>query len=139
PVLGQKRPHNGVDFAAPVGTPVRSVADGVVVSAGFFGHAGNMVKIKHGDRYSTAYLHLSRIGKGIRPGSRVTRGQVIGAVGMTGLATGPHLHFSVFDRGAYVNPLSIDLPRMPSTTEQIPANYLQATLHRLAEQHQRVQ
>lgn len=139
PILGRSRPHNGVDFAAPIGTPVRAVADGVVISAGFSGEAGNLVKLQHGDRFSTAYLHLSRIGAGLHVGSRVTRGQTIGAVGMTGLATGPHLHFSLYDRGTYVNPLGIDLPRMPDHAEKIPHNYLQMVVAELSQQHEKVQ
>lgn len=139
PVLKRTRPHNGVDFAAPIGTPVRAVADGIIASSGYFGDAGKMVKIKHGDRYSTAYLHLSRIDKSIRSGVRVKRGQVIGAVGMTGLASGPHLHFSLFDRGKYVNPMAIDLPRMPIQEEAIPVEYLRATLLKLASHRSDVQ
>ena len=112
PVLKVKRPHNGIDFAAPTGTPVRTVADGIVVQAGYNGGAGNMVKISHGDRYSTAYLHLSSITGGVKAGARVKRGDVIGAVGSTGLATGPHLHFSFFDRDVYVDPFKIKLPTL---------------------------
>ena len=114
PVLKVKRPHNGVDFAAPRGTPVRTVADGKVVFAGRKGGAGIMVKIKHSSRYSTAYLHLSKIAKGIRPGTRVARGQLIGNVGSTGWATGPHLHYSFYDKGRYVDPLKIKLPVLDS-------------------------
>lgn len=139
PLLQRNRAHNGVDFAAPIGTPVRAVADGVVISAGYSAEGGNMVKIQHGDRYSTAYLHLSRFVSGLRAGMRVKRGEQIGAVGMTGLATGPHLHFSFFDRGSYVNPLTISLPTMPTNAEKIPGEYLQATLRELGEQHQKVQ
>jgi murein DD-endopeptidase MepM/ murein hydrolase activator NlpD len=139
PVLKRTRPHNGVDFAAPIGTPVRAVADGVVVTAAFSGGAGNMIKLQHGDRYSTAYLHLSRIAKNVRPGARVTRGQVIGAVGMTGLATGPHLHFSFFDRGRYVNPLTIELPRLPEKFNPVPKGYLQAALQELHAEHSKIQ
>ncbi len=110
PILNVRRPHNGVDFAAPVGTPVRTVGDGVVEFAGWAGGAGNTVKISHGSRWDTAYLHLSKISAGIKKGARVSRGQVIGAVGRTGLATGPHLHFSLYDRGKYVDPLGVALP-----------------------------
>ena len=112
PVLKKRRPHNGVDFAAPTGTPVRSVAHGKVTFAAYKGANGNMVKIKHGDRYSTAYVHLSKIAPGIRRGVSVQRGQIIGAVGATGRATGPHLHFAFYDRGKYVDPLKIKLPTM---------------------------
>lgn len=110
PVLKRSRPHNGVDFAAPTGTPVRSVANGSVVFAGRKGGNGLMVSIKHSDRFQTVYCHLSKIGSSIRRSGSVSRGQVIGAVGATGLATGPHLHFGFFDRGKYVDPLRIKLP-----------------------------
>ncbi|MCB0325098.1 MAG: peptidoglycan DD-metalloendopeptidase family protein [Bdellovibrionales bacterium] len=112
PVLKRRRPHNGVDFAAPTGTPVRTVADGKVSFAGKKGGGGLTIKIQHNDRYSTAYLHLSKIAKGLRKGSTVKRGEVIGAVGMTGLATGPHLHYSLYDRGKYVDPLKAELPNV---------------------------
>ncbi|RMD86414.1 MAG: hypothetical protein D6808_03345 [Candidatus Dadabacteria bacterium] len=124
PVLRRRRRHNGVDFAAPVGTPVRSVADGIVRFAGYKGGAGKMVRISHGEIYATEYFHLSRIEPGIRRGVRVKRGQVIGRVGQTGLATGPHLHFGFFKKGVYVDPLKVKLPivvegkpfRMPQST-----------------------
>ena len=112
PVLKRYRKHNGVDFAAPTGTTVRSVADGRVIYSGWKGGGGKTVKIQHTDRYATAYLHLSRISKGIKKGARVKRGQKIGAVGMTGLATGPHLHYSFYDKGRYVDPMKIKLPRV---------------------------
>ncbi|MCC6221714.1 MAG: peptidoglycan DD-metalloendopeptidase family protein [Deltaproteobacteria bacterium] len=110
PVLKHRRPHNGVDFAAAHGTPVRTVADGRIVFAGRKGGNGNLVTVQHTDRYRTAYAHLAHIAKGIRNGVMVKRGEVIGAVGATGLATGPHLHFAFFDRGRYVDPLKVDLP-----------------------------
>lgn len=110
PVLRVKRPHNGVDFAAPVGTAVRTVGDGQVVFAGYKGPSGNMVRIRHSERYSTEYLHLSKISPGIRRGAIVTKGQLIGAVGSTGLSTGPHLHYGLFDRGKYVDPMRTKLP-----------------------------
>ncbi len=112
PVLKKRRAHNGVDFAAPTGTPVRAVADGVVTLSGWVGGGGKTIKVSHGSRYATAYLHLSQIHPQIKRGSRVKRGQIIGKVGATGLATGPHLHFSFYDRGRYVDPLSTKLPRM---------------------------
>ncbi|MCB0328513.1 MAG: peptidoglycan DD-metalloendopeptidase family protein [Bdellovibrionales bacterium] len=139
PVLKRWRPHNGVDFAAPTGTPVRSVADGIVEQSGYSGGNGNMVKIRHGDKYATAYLHLSRISKDVRKGSRVKRGQVIGAVGSTGLATGPHLHYSFYVNGKYVDPMNIKLPRLPDKFEPIPDKLLKATLRRLKKHHRQVQ
>lgn len=138
PVLKTKRPHNGVDFAAPTGTPVRSVGDGVVVSSGYAGASGNLVKINHGTRYSTAYLHLSKISPEVKPGRRVFRGQIIGAVGATGLATGPHLHYSLYDRGKYIDPLTAELPQELDKADGIPASYLEATLQTLKDQHDRV-
>ena len=133
PVLKRRRPHNGVDFAAPTGTPVRSVADGKVMFAGRKGGGGLTVKIRHTSRYSTAYLHLSKIAKGIRKGVRVTRGQRIGAVGMTGLATGPHLHYSFYDRGKYVDPLKIKLPKVERLKkgQKIDDLYLKRVLYTL--------
>lgn len=110
PIHKENRPHYGVDFSAPIGTPVRSVAGGRVAFAGRNGGAGIMVKIQHSDRYATAYLHLSKIERGVRNGSYVERGQIIGAVGSTGNSTGPHLHYSFYDNGVYVDPLKIDLP-----------------------------
>lgn len=139
PALHRTRAHNGVDFAAPTGTPVRSVADGLVVASGYSGQAGNMIKIQHDGRYSTAYLHLSKISPLARKGYKVKRGQVIGAVGATGLATGPHLHFSLFENNRYVNPMTAKLPKMPYAAERIAAGYLQATLKTLRDQHQQVQ
>ena len=105
PVLKVSRPHNGVDFAAPVGTPVRTVGDGVILFAGWNKSGGNMIQIAHDSRYTTEYMHLSKIAPNIRKGSRVSRGSVIGALGNTGLSSGPHLHFGLFDKGSYVDPM----------------------------------
>ena len=131
PILGVRRPHNGVDFAAPIGTAVRSVSDGIIEFAGYNSGGGKTIKIRHDQRYSTAYLHLNSIASGVRKGGRVARGQVIGAVGMTGLATGPHLHFALFDRGTYVNPLRAKLPVLAAGSESIPKTLLAATLERM--------
>ncbi len=136
PVLQVKRPHLGVDFAAPTGTPVRAVADGVITDAGYRGGSGNLVRIEHSSRYDTAYLHLSNISSGLRAGTRVKRGQVIGKVGMTGLATGPHLHFSLYDRGVYVDPLSAKLPNLTHGIEPIPQGILLAALRSLKREHE---
>lgn len=105
PVLHINRPHNGVDFSAPIGTPVRTIGDGVVEFSGYNKTGGYMVKIAHDSRYATEYMHLSKISPGVTKGSRVSRGSVIGAVGNTGLSSGPHLHFGLFDRGKYVDPM----------------------------------
>jgi len=105
PVLGGVRPHLGVDYGAPTGTPVVAVANGTVVSAARSGGSGNMVRLRHTNGYETYYLHLSAFGKGMRSGARVAQGQVIGRVGSTGLATGPHLDYRMRKNGTFVNPL----------------------------------
>ena len=105
PVLGTNRPHLGVDYGASTGTPVIAVANGRVVSAAASGGSGNMVRLRHTNGYETYYLHLSRFAKGMRPGSRVVQGQIIGYVGSTGLATGPHLDYRIRENGTFVNPL----------------------------------
>ena len=105
PVLGTNQPHLGVDYGAPTGTPVIAVANGRVVSAAASGGSGNMVRLRHTNGYETYYLHLSRFAKGMRPGGRVVQGQIIGYVGSTGLATGPHLDYRIRKSGTFVNPL----------------------------------
>jgi murein DD-endopeptidase MepM/ murein hydrolase activator NlpD len=104
PVLNTFRPHYGIDYGAPTGTPVMSTADGVVVHAGFGRAEGNWIRIRHNSRIDTAYLHLSKFAPGLKKGSRVEQGQVIGYVGATGLATGPHLDYRVSDGGKWINP-----------------------------------
>jgi murein DD-endopeptidase MepM/ murein hydrolase activator NlpD len=110
PILQFNRPHLGVDYAAPIGTPIRAVGDGVIMSAGRNGGAGNMIKLQHNSTYSTAYKHLNGFAKGIHSGARVHQGQIIGYVGTTGLSTGPHLHFEFFQNGKYVDPLGRKFP-----------------------------
>ncbi len=110
PVLKRFRPHLGVDYAAPKGTPVRAVADGQIMWAGWKGAAGKTVQLRHGRGYVTSYLHLSRIGRGVRRGRQVRQGQVVGYVGSTGLSTGPHLDFRIKRNGTPINPLSARLP-----------------------------
>jgi len=105
PILGGVRPHLAIDYGAPVGTPVRAVADGVVVSAGWNGGNGIQVHLRHRSGYETQYNHLSRIAAGLHAGMRVKQKQIIGAVGATGLATGPHLDYRVAKNGTFVNPL----------------------------------
>lgn len=112
PVLKRYRPHHGVDYAAPKGTPVRAVADGVVVFRGWNGGGGNTLKIKHANNMMTGYLHLSGFAKGIVKGKRVSQGEVIGYVGSTGTSTGPHLDYRVWKGGKPINPLNI--PQTPS-------------------------
>ncbi len=104
------RPHNGVDYGAPIGTPVRSVANGIVTFARYAGGGGRVVKVRHNSTYQTAYKHLSRYGKGIRKGKKVRQGQIIAYVGNTGLSTGPHLHYEFYYNGRYVDPLRQKFP-----------------------------
>jgi len=110
PVLQIWRAHKGIDYAAPTGTPVRAVADSVVSFVGKQGGYGNLVVLNHQPPYSTAYGHLSRFGKGIKRGSKVSQGQLIGYVGATGLASGPHLHYEFRINGVQRNPLAMKLP-----------------------------
>ena len=124
PVLGTNRPHLGVDYGASTGTPVIAVANGRVVSAAASGGSGNMVRLRHTNGYETYYLHLSRFAKGMRPGSRVVQGQIIGYVGSTGLATGPHLDYRIRENGTFVNPL-VEHRNFPPG-DPIPEEYLAA-------------
>ncbi len=106
PIRKVYRPHYGVDYAAPVGTPVQATADGVVRSAGWNGASGRMIHLRHPKGYETMYLHLSRLAPGIRLGVKVTAGEVIGYVGSSGESTGPHLDYRILYRGRYINPLA---------------------------------
>lgn len=110
PVLKEWRAHRGIDYAAPTGTPVRAVADATVAFAGRQGGYGNIVILNHQKPYSTAYGHLSRFAPGVKPGKRVNQGDVIGYVGATGLATGPHLHYEFRVVGVQKNPQALKLP-----------------------------
>ena len=110
PITRRVQPHTGVDYAAPRGTPVVSIGDGTVTSCRYEGAGGNVVRIRHNSVYSTAYLHLSKYGPGIRAGKRVKQGDVIGYVGSTGRSTGPHLDFRVWKNGSPVNPLKMESP-----------------------------
>ena len=111
PVLKRWKMHSGVDYGAPTGTPVMSVAKGVVSFSGYKGANGNLVTVKHAGGYTTHYAHLSSIPSSIKPGAQVTRQSVIGRVGSTGRSTGPHLHFGVSKRGTFIDPLKADLMR----------------------------
>lgn len=110
PLLRANIPHTGVDFAAPRGTPVRAVGDGVIMEAGWNGAYGKTIDLKHDATYLSRYAHLHRFADGIKPGVSVTKGQLIGYVGSTGRATGPHLHFELYKDQQYVDPLSVDFP-----------------------------
>ncbi len=111
PILKIARPHLGVDYAAPAGTPVSSVGDGTVTFAGRKGPNGNLVIIRHPNGYTTSYGHLARITKGLRRGREVRQGEVIGTVGSTGRATGPHLDYRIRRNGTFLNPLTVNLPK----------------------------
>jgi len=109
PVLKKRRPHNGTDFGAPRGTPIRATGSGKVVSAGRNGGHGNFVKIDHAGPYASSYSHMHRIQ--VKRGQKVKQGQIIGTVGSTGMSTGPHLHYQFWKNDRFVNPMTVDLPR----------------------------
>ncbi len=123
PVLREWRAHRGIDYGAPTGTPVRATANGWVRVAGRKGGYGNLIELRHANGYGTRYAHLSRIAKGLRSGTRVEQGQVIGYVGQTGLASGPHLHYEFLVNGAQRNPLKLALPPGPPITPALRAAF----------------
>lgn len=128
PITKTQQPHHGVDYAAAQGTPVMAVGDGTVTFAAYKGNNGNMVTIKHNATYTTSYLHLSGFGKGIRSGSRVQQGQVIGYVGSTGRSTGPHLDFRIYRNGHTIDPLKVESPPAePVKPENLPLFHERAT------------
>ena len=110
PILGYTKMHTGTDFAAPKGTPIMASGDGKVIKAGWCGGGGNCVKIKHNSTYQTVYAHMSKFGRGIKKGTRVKQGQIIGYVGSTGMSTGPHLHYEVIENGKKINSQNMKLP-----------------------------
>jgi murein DD-endopeptidase MepM/ murein hydrolase activator NlpD len=111
PILKTRRPHQGVDYAARSGTPIMAAGDGRVITAGVQGGYGNTVVLQHGGNVTTLYAHLSRFGANARVGRRVRQGEIIGYVGMTGLATAPHLHYEYRVNGVHKNPRTVDLPK----------------------------
>lgn len=137
PVLKKRRPHKGVDYAAPRGTPVRATANGTVAVSTRKRGYGKLIILKHRGRYSTAYAHLSAFAKGLRKGKRVNQGDIIGYVGSTGMATGPHLHYEFRINGVQRNPLRVVMPAaIPLSAKNIPAfkkyaKPLMARLHML--------
>ncbi len=110
PILGYNKMHQGTDFAAPMGTPIMASGSGVILKAGWCGGGGNCVKIRHNSTYSTVYAHMSKFARGIKKGTRVTQGQIIGYVGSTGMSTGPHLHYEVIKNGKKINSQTLKLP-----------------------------
>ena len=138
PILHKMRAHRGVDYAAPRGTAVKASGDGRVVYAGRKGGYGRTIILQHGSAYTTLYAHLNRFAKGVRSGRRVEQGQIVGYVGSTGLATGPHLHYEFRVRGVHRDPLKVKLPEAAPLAEKFMADFrenskpLLAGLDRLA-------
>ena len=132
PLWNTARPHRGIDYAAPTGTPVVAAGDGKVVKATRNAPSGNFVVLQHGERYQTKYLHLSRFAKNLRAGQRVKQGQVIGYVGSTGWATGPHLHYEFLVGGAHQNPRTVALPKADPIAPAAKAEFTRLALARLA-------
>ena len=110
PILGYTKMHQGVDFAAPIGTPVLAAGNGTIERLGRYSSYGNYIRIRHADGYSTAYAHLNGYKRGLRAGSRVKQGDVIGYLGNTGRSTGPHLHYEILKNGRHVNPMKVKMP-----------------------------
>lgn len=133
PIMKVFRPHNGVDYGAPTGTPVRTVASGTVTFAQRSGGGGNVIKVRHNSTYETAYKHLSGYAKGIRSGAHVQQGQVIGYVGSTGLSSGPHLHFEFYQNGRYIDPLSKKFPSAEPVPEEQKSQFKAEAQKRLAD------
>ncbi|MEX0649182.1 MAG: peptidoglycan DD-metalloendopeptidase family protein [Balneolaceae bacterium] len=124
PILRERRPHHGTDYAAPTGTPILAVGDGVVTEAQRRGGNGNIVQIRHNGTYKTAYLHLNGFASGVRKGATVKQGQIIGYVGSTGLATGPHLCYRLYVNERPVNSLTVDMPASESLDEEYMDQFL---------------
>lgn len=127
PVLNKIRAHKGVDYAAPLGTPVKSTGKGKVLFVGTKNGYGNTVIIQHGGKYTTLYAHLSRFSRGLKKGTRIEQGQTVAYVGKTGLATGPHLHYEFRINGMHRNPLTVDLPKSLPLPEKYMKDFIQQT------------
>lgn len=125
PILKRRMPHLGIDYAASKGTPVYSIGDGKVIKANYAGAAGNYVKIKHNGEYTTGYMHLLKFENGIRPGTYVKQGQLIGYVGSTGRSTGPHLDFRIWKNGVAIDPLSLKPPSAKPIDTKYKDNYFE--------------
>ena len=125
PVLKRYRAHEGIDYGAPAGAPVEATASGIVTRAGFAGDYGRLVELRHPQGIRTRYAHLSAIASGVRPGAQVAQGQIIGKVGATGLATGPHLHYEFLQNGKHRDPLTVKVPSFAA----IPASRLSKFRH----------
>ena len=123
PVLKTRRPHLGVDYAAPIGTPIRSTGDGSIISTGYAKGNGRYIKIRHNSVYTTMYMHLSRFAKGLKKGNVVQQGQVIGYVGSSGLSTGPHLDYRFYVNGQPVDPLKVEVPPSHPVKEELRSDF----------------
>ncbi|WP_421869022.1 OapA family protein [Motiliproteus sp.] len=132
PIFKTKRPHRGVDYAAPTGTPIKSAGDGKVIFAGRKGGYGKVVIVQHGQKYTTLYAHMSRIKPGMKRGKRVKQGNTIGYVGSTGYATGPHLHYEFRLNGVHRNPLTVKLPQAAPLPKKEMSRFKQQAAEQLA-------
>ncbi|THB72731.1 MAG: LysM peptidoglycan-binding domain-containing protein [Gammaproteobacteria bacterium] len=133
PVLGKKRPHRGVDYAASIGTPIKASGDGKIIFRGWKGGYGRTVILKHGSKYTTLYGHMSKYRGGLKTGSRVKQGQIIGYVGKSGLATGPHLHYEFRVNGLHRNPVTVKLPDSAPIAKSYRKDFKSKTANVLAE------
>ena len=133
PILKIYRPHLGIDYAAPLGTPVRTIGDGRIVNACWKNGYGRFIEIRHNETYSSTYGHLHRFAKNMKKGRYVEQGQVIGYVGATGLATGPHLDFRLLKNGRFINPLKVNLPDAEPVREEDMAEFTKRVEELLAE------
>ena len=133
PVLGERRPHRGVDYAAPTGTPIKAAGDGRVIVRGEQGGYGNTVIIQHGERYTTLYAHMSKFHPDVRQNSRVRQGDIIGYVGATGLATGPHLHYEFRIDGVHKDPVTVELPKALPIDRQYRQDFLAKAATKIAQ------
>lgn len=120
PILGKYRPHPGIDYAAPTGTPIKAVGNGTVIFKGWMSGGGNSIRLRHANGYETTYMHLSRFASGLGKGTKVQQGEVIGYVGSTGLSTGPHLDFRMKKNGQYIDPHKVENPQ----AEALPASLM---------------
>ena len=127
PILNRIRAHRGVDYAASIGTPVKATADGKITSIGRNGGYGRTVEMKHGSNYGTLYAHLSRYARGMKKGKNIAQGQIIGYVGKSGLATGPHLHYELRVNGLHKNPLTVNFPNAETVAEKNLAEFKKVT------------
>jgi murein DD-endopeptidase MepM/ murein hydrolase activator NlpD len=133
PILKKYRPHLGIDYAAPLGTPVRTIGDGRIALAGWKNGYGRFIEVRHNDIYSSTYGHLHRFAKRMKKGKYVEQGQVIGYVGTTGLSTGPHLDFRLLKNGRFINPLKVNLPDADPVSQEDMAEFKKRVEELLAE------